>query len=57
MRSLTPLSMYNRKATMSPASPDTLGKSALALLAAGESKLLAMFLRLSNCGDPWEVKS
>lgn len=56
MRRLTPLSLYNRKAFFSKATPKQLGESLLGYLAAGETPLLAMFVRLADCGDPWQDK-
>lgn len=56
MRRLTPLSLYNRKASTSKATVQELGGSLLAFLAAGEAPLLVMFIRLADCGDPWEDK-
>lgn len=53
MRRLTPLSLYNRKASFSKVSARELGGSLLAFLAAGESKLLKTFLDASGCPDPW----
>lgn len=57
MRRLTPLSLYNRKASLSKADPKDLGKSLLAFLAAGEAPLLKMVINLAQCGDPWEGKT
>jgi hypothetical protein len=54
MRRLTPLSLYNRKASLSKAEPDILGKSLLAMYAVGEAPLLIMFVKLSGVKDPWE---